>query len=171
MVYKLTTQMKTVASAVLIAIALLSATPASAQQENGTWRKTIIVATLDGTTMEYLIDQNTKVRIEKPNLVVETEGVVLNFELENMSQVRYGQRWVSAISQTTMDNGQPFKWDNETIFFDNLPKNTQIEVIAADGKQVMSRQLSGETQLSLDKLTNGVYLVKVNQTTYKIIKR
>jgi len=171
MVYKLTTQMKTVASAVLMAIALLSATPASAQQENGTWRKTIIVATLDGTTMEYLIDQNTKVRIEKPNLVVETEGVVLNFELENMSQVRYGQRWVSAISQTTMDNGQPFKWDNETIFFDNLPKNTQIEVIAADGKQVMSRQLSGETQLSLDKLTNGVYLVKVNQTTYKIIKR
>jgi hypothetical protein len=163
--------MKTVASAVLMAIALLSATPASAQQENGTWRKTIIVATLDGTTMEYLIDQNTKVRIEKPNLVVETEGVVLNFELENMSQVRYGQRWVSAISQTTMDNGQPFKWDNETIFFDNLPKNTQIEVIAADGKQVMSRQLSGETQLSLDKLTNGVYLVKVNQTTYKIIKR
>ena len=69
-----------------IAVLLLFALPANAQNENGVWRQTIIVTTLDGTTMEYLIDKETKVKLEKPNLVIETENVVLNYELENMTR-------------------------------------------------------------------------------------
>ena len=70
-----------------------------------------------------------------------------------------------------MVGNQPFKWKDETIFFDHLPENTLIEVLTVDGKLVMSRKCSGKDQLSLQSLVNGVYLVKLNQTTYKIFKR
>ena len=139
--------------------------------EDGVWRRTIIVSTLEGMTMEYLIDKNTKVKIEKPNLVIETEGVVLTYELESMNQVRYGRKFIPSGIHNVTDDNQPFIWDDETMMFDNLPNNTLVEVYSADGKQIVSRRCSGNAQLSLKTLTNGVYIVKIDQTTYKIMKR
>lgn len=143
-----------------------------AQSPGNVWCRTIIISTLDGATMEYLIDQHTKVRIEKPNLVIETEGVVLNYELDNMAQIRYGRQLVpSGMESNAVDNERPFKWENETMYFFHLPDNTLIEVFTTDGKQVMSQRCSGDAQLPLRSLQDGVYLVKINETTYKILKR
>ena len=155
----------------LMLILLFSTLSVNAQNENGVWRKTIIVTTLDGTTMEYFIDTNTKVKIEKPNLVIETDGVVLNYELEKMAQARYGRKFQPTGISNINAESQPFKLEDETIFFDHLPENTLIEVFTVDGKQVLSRRCSSNAQISLNTLIDGVYLVKVNQNTYKIIKR
>ena len=157
--------------AVLLAIMMFQTLPVLAQQEDGVWRRTIIITTLDGSTMEYFIDATTKVKVEKPNLIIETDGVVLNYELEKMGQVRYGKRFIPSSIEGVMADNQPFKWKDETIFFDHLPDNTLIEVLTVDGKLVMSRNYSGNAQLSLQSLVNGVYLVKLNKTTYKILKR
>ena len=155
-----------------IAVLLLFALPANAQNESGVWRQTIIVTTLDGTTMEYLIDKETKVKLEKPNLVIETENVVLNYELENMKQVRYGKKFVSTgINSATVENDQPFKLEDETLFFKDLPENSQIGIYTTDGKTVVSRQCSGEASLSLNSLPSGMYIVKINNESYKILKK
>lgn len=151
-------------------VVLFSTMSAKAQSEHGIWRKTIIVSTLDGTTMEYLIDTDTKVKVEKPNLVIETEGVVLFYELDKMAQVRYGKRLVPSGIESIGDD-QPFKWEDETLFFFHLSENTLIEVFTTDGKQVVSRRYSGDAQLPLRSLHDGVYLVKINNDTYKILKR
>lgn len=155
----------------LLLITLFSTLPANAQGGEAGWRKTIIVKTLDGTTMEYIIDTDTKVKIEKPNLVIETEGVEINYELEKMAQVRYGKKFISTGINNVAIDDQPFKFEDETIFFDNLSENTLIEMFTADGKQVLSRHCSGNAQLPLNSLTDGVYLVKINESTYKIVKR
>ena len=153
-----------------IAVLLLFALPANAQNENGVWRQTIIVTTLDGTTMEYLIDKDTKVKLEKPNLVIETENVVLNYELENMKQVRYGKKFVTTGIQNVQNN-QPFKLEDETLFFKDLPENSQVGIYTTDGKTVVSRQCSGEASLSLNSLPSGMYIVKINAESYKILKK
>ena len=158
--------------AVLLFASLFLTNAADAQSQDGVWRRTIVVATLDGTTMEYLIDQDTKVKVEKPNLIIETEGVVLYYDLDMMLQVRYGKRFVqSGVEPIIVDDNQPFKWEDETLFFFHLPEETLIEVFTTDGKQVVSRRCSGDAQLPLRSLHDGVYLVKLNQTTYKILKR
>ena len=154
-----------------IAVLLLFALPASAQNENGVWRQTIIVTTLDGTTMEYYLDNDTKVRIEKPNLVIETENVVLNYELENMKQVRYGKKFVTDGIHSATIGDNPFTLKDETLFFKDLAENTQIGIYTTDGKTVVSRQCSGDASLSLNSLTAGMYIVKINNESYKILKK
>ena len=154
-----------------IAVLLLFAMPANAQNENGEWRQTIIVTTLDGTTMEYFLDNDTKVKIEKPNLVIETENVVLNYELENMKQVRYGKKFVTDGIHSTNIEGNPFTLKDETLFFKDLAENTQIGIYTTDGKTIVSRQCSGDASLPLNNLTAGVYLVKINNESYKILKK
>ena len=51
---------------------------------------TMLVTTTDGTTTEYLIDNNTRMRIEKPNLVIETVGKTLTWNLERLARLSFG---------------------------------------------------------------------------------
>ena len=142
------------------------------EMEDGVWCPTIIVTTLDGATMEYLIDKNTKVKIAKPNLVIETDGLVLTYELESMSQVRYGRKLVTmGIPVVSVADDKPFKMENETLFLNGLAENTLVGVYNVEGKTVMSRRYSGNAQVSLNSLPSGVYFVKFNNETYKISKK
>lgn len=138
----------------------------------GTWHKTIIVQTRDNATMEYVIDKDTKVRIERPNLVIETEGMVLTYELENMSQVRYGKKFIpTGIGNLPSVSSAPFKHTDDILFFEKLKDNTLISILSADGKTMQSRRYSGNAQISLRELATGVYFVKLNDATYKILKK
>lgn len=161
---------KTMAALLLTIVGMLVATASHAQSDNGVWRKTIIVTTLDGATMEYLIDEDTKVRVEKPYFIVETEGVTLSYELEKMGQLRYGRRLITD-GFAELSSGQPFSFDNETIFFSHLPENSQIGVFTTEGKQVISQRCNNATRISLRALTPGAYIVKANNSSYKIVKR
>lgn len=156
--------------AILFIIGMLITTESYAQSDGSFWRKTIVVSTLDGTLMEYLIDRDTKIRLEKPYLIIETEGVNLSYELEKMGQLRYGQR---LITNTITDNSivQPFSFDNETLYFNQLPPNSIIEVFTIDGKLTSSLHCGGSAQVSLSALSSGAYIVKVNESTYKILKK
>ena len=165
----ITSHLKTMAAVLLTIGGMLFVTASHAQTDNRVWRKTIIVTTLDGATMEYLIDETTKVRVEKPYLVIETEGVVLNYELEWMGQLRYGRRLVDGLDEATTDT--PFSFDNETLYFDGLPESSLIGVFTTDGKQTLSRRCSGSASLSLRTLSPGAYIVKVNGETYKIVRK
>ncbi len=137
---------------------------------DGVWYKTIIVKTLDGTTMEYLMDRHTKVTIVKPNLVIETEGTVLKYELESMAQISYGKRFVPTGIKSAMSDGAPFKLADNSVKFNNLKLPTLVELFTLDGKLVISKTLSGNASFSIAQLPSGVYLLKMNNETYKILK-
>ena len=53
---------------------------------------TMLVTTTDGTTTEYLIDKNTRMRIEKPNLVIEAVGETLTWNLERLARLSFGTK-------------------------------------------------------------------------------
>ncbi len=81
---------------------------------------TIFITTRDGVTMEYLLDDNTRLSIEKPNLVIETDGKVLTYELENMARLRYGQRYVSA--GLSLDCASPLQEESVSTDVDERPQ-------------------------------------------------
>lgn len=166
---KITSKTKLMVFFLLFIGGILFTASAQAQNDGARLQRTIIVSTLDGTTMEYLIDKNTKVRVEKPNLVIETEGVTLSYELEKMGQLRYGRSIAEGISAATTDN--PFSFDNETLYFKQLPKNSLIEIYTIDGKRTTTRRCSGRASISLTTLSPGAYIVKVNVNSYKIVKK
>lgn len=140
--------------------------------DEGVWRKTIIVKTLDGATMEYLIDKDTKVRIVGRNLTIETEGMDLSYELESMSQIRYGKKLIpDAVHDIPIHNDRPYVWNNNNLYFSGLRENTLINIYSFDGKLIHSERFSGEAHVSFGNLPSGVYIVKMNNETYKILKK
>lgn len=140
--------------------------------QTGVWQRSLIVETRDGGTMEYLLDRRTKVRLEQPNLIIETEGTTLTYELDNLAQIRYGRKFITTgIHGEAIVNGQAFRMDDGVLFFDNLREGSLVEVYTVDGKAVMSRRCGGQAQLSLSQFPSGVFFVKVNGESYKILKK
>ena len=104
--------------------------------------------------------------------MIETDNVVLNYELENMKNLRYGKKFISdGIEDVIVENGQPFQYKDETLFFKDLPENSQVGIFTLDGKTVVNHQCSGEASLSLNSLPSGMYIVKINNESYKILKK
>ncbi len=62
-------------------------------------RTFLIVAKTDGNIDEYQIDENTKVKIAKPDLVIEINGQVLTYPLTEVSHLRYDERKVTVDSK------------------------------------------------------------------------
>ena len=128
---------------------------------------TILVTTIDGVIIEYLIDENTKLKIQKPHLVLETDGMVLTYPLEQIAQLRYGQQSVSNELGILQIPGLPTVG---TVFLHNLKKNTLAEVIAADGRVVMSASDGDSFKASIGNEPSGEYMIKADSLTIKIVK-
>ena len=56
-----------------------------------------------------------------------------------------------------------------SMSFSNLPGNSRIQVVAINGSVVADVTVSGNYALNLNGWTAGVYVVKVNGLSYKVI--
>ena len=118
---------------------------------------TILVSTTDGLTVEYLIDEHSKLRIEKPDLIIETDGMILNYSLENMSQLRYGQRQVSAKSIL-----QNFDIPSVgTVFVHGMKENSVVEVISANNAIMKHSNSDGIVMVSAAHLLVNTKLKQI----------
>ena len=64
----------------------------------------LLVSQTDGITREYLIDEKTRVKISKPNLVIQTDGQVLTYPLEDLKQLRYEEREINLNSKLATEH-------------------------------------------------------------------
>ena len=125
---------------------------------------TILVTTTDGSTSECLIDEHTRLRIMKPNLVIETNGMVMTYDLANMAQLCYGQRTVP------IDEPRNLSMPSAgTVYLSGLKENALTKVTAADGRVVMSRR-GDAAQVQLDNEPSGEYVIQADSQTIKIVK-
>ena len=135
---------------------------------SSTLHSTILITTTDNITVEYLIDENTKLKIVRPNLLIESEGQLMIYQLNDLKQLRYGQRMVSKSFTSLLNNeGDALG----TLFLNNLNENTTIDVVSNEGRVVLSNSGSDLDKISLSKEPPGEYLIKLNSQTIKIVKQ
>ena len=127
---------------------------------------TLLVTTTDGVTVEYLIDENTKLKIQKPDLIIETGGMVLNYSLEKMAHLRYGQREVS--SRSILQNFTiPRAGD---VYIHGSQDNNAAKVICANDTIIKEATNDGSIAVSLGSAPSGEYEIKAESQTIKVLK-
>ena len=133
--------------------------------------KMLVVTAMDGTTTKYLLDGMPQVRIEKPYLVISSGMASVSLPLENLQHMHYEKATdeATAIGDIKVFDEQG---GSERIDFSNLPADASVSIFTLDGKQLYSvRPGQGKNlSLPLGSLQSGIYLVKVNDVTYKIQK-
>ena len=133
--------------------------------------KMLVVTAMDGTQTKYLLEGTPQVRIEKPYLMVSNGKASIGLLLENLQNMHYEKATEEA---TAIEEIKVFdeKGSHERIDFSNLPAGANVSIYTLDGKQLYSvRPGQGKNlSLPLGSLQSGIYLVKVNDVTYKIQK-
>lgn len=119
----------------------------------------------DGSIMEVVLVSNLKISFSETELVANGTNVELTVPRESIVKL------VHTPNQADIDvvtSGEEMTLRGNTLSFDSLPVGTVIDIYSAAGVKVRSLKAEGETVIELDGLTTGVYIVRVNNMSYKI---
>lgn len=138
-------------------------------QENS---NNLIVWSKDGTKVTYALMENPKVRFTESDLIISTNNIEVNYSLENIARFTYELKENTAVRNLKNDEVS-FKMNGELLLFSSLKANSTVSIYSLNGTLVFNKTVksAGDYSYPLSGLNTGVYFVKVNSLTYKIVKR
>ena len=152
--------MKKIALSLWVALCCMTAHAA-----NG---KSLFVSFNDGSKIEFALSTLPEVTFGNDKMTVRTTATTASYELWKVSTFTYGET-STGIQHTEAD--KTFAWEGDRIIVDG--KANKVSIFALDGKAVsISPITSGDkTIISLEGLTKGVYIIKINNKSIKIARQ
>jgi len=145
------------------------------EKDNGNPYKLLLLKK-DGSLTEYMVDKRPKMTIKGLYLHVESEGEELLFNYSEVSSIKFEKMpEPTSIDMLTIDNlsSNNLKWNGAILVLSHLPAGLPVQVFSIDGKQIASLETdaNGTCRFNTFGLATGVYILKYNNTTCKILKR
>ena len=137
-------------------------------------QNTLIVLTKNNVMHQFVLADKPKVTFEGNQLKVTCEkaSASASFNLSDIIRFTYEGKDAAGIDELTVDPAE-ISMEGGTLVISQMKANSTVNVYSMDGKLV--RQLkphrSGTYRLNLSELPSGLYIVKADNTTYKITKR
>lgn len=157
--------MKSILLSVLLSCLTLSALAKEAKSH-------LVIWVMDGSKVAYALNEKPKVTFSDSEMVITANGMEVNYPLDNLARFSY-----ESDTDTTVRNLKTgrvaFRLEGESLLFPGLEANSSVSIHDLNGMQVFKKTVrtTGEYYFSLSDLNSGVYIITVNSTTYKIIKR
>lgn len=153
----------------LLVLMLLTSVLSLAQENTLT---SLVVLMKDGTTSTFELATKPLVTFDASNLKIQGEGTDATIALSEI--VRYWFKTCDASGITEKDTDQSsIDYREGVLVLSSVKAGTKAEVFATDGRLVkaLTTNHDGTFRLSLSQLPTGVYIVKVNCHTLKVMKR
>lgn len=133
---------------------------------------TLVVWAKDGSSTICALKDLPIVSFTETDLLISSQSAEYIFPLENMSRLSYNYDESSEIYDIKNEE-KNIKINNNTIIFPSLKANNTISLFTANGTEIFKKLVSknGSYSFSIDDLKPGVYLIKVNKSSYKIMKK
>ena len=150
--------MKKIVLSLLVALSCISAKAADG--------KSLFVSFNDGSKIEFALSTLPEVTFGNDKMTVTSTATTASYELRKVSTFTYGT--TTGIKQ--VENNK-FAFEGDRIIVDGT--HNQVSAFALDGKAVsLSSIITGDkTIISLDSLTHGVYIIKINNKSIKIARQ
>lgn len=129
--------------------------------------KSLFVSFNDGSKIEFALSTLPEVTFGDDKMTVETTSTTASYELWKVSTFTYGT--TTDIKQVSQDTR--FAWEGDRIIVDG--KANKVSIYALDGKTVSISPIinNDKTIISLEGLTKGVYIIKINNKSIKITRQ
>ena len=125
-----------------------------------------------GEKVYYDLAENPRTTFEEGNIVITTSGLSITYPREKVLRYTYEIQSTGVESDETFAPVRVSQQGNDLIF-DNLQESTLIQIFTTDGKLMVTQKVADNhsVKISLATYPVGIYLVKVNDATYKMMKR
>lgn len=130
---------------------------------------TLLITTKNHEETRINLKEKPKINFSGSEMVVSTQITDLSFPVDNLKDMSYVQEemGIKSISDSRI------LIDDYTIYIMNNGNRNDIGIYGLDGK-VISFPISQEVEgykIDISKFVPGIYIVKVNNTTFKIMKK
>ena len=137
-------------------------------------QNTLIVLTKNNVMHQFVLADKPKVTFEGNQLKVTCEkaSASASFNLSDIIRFTYEGKDAAGIDELTVDPAE-ISMEGGTLVISQMKANSTVNVYSMDGKLVrqLTAQRAGTYRLSLSSFPAGVYLVKADNTTFKITKQ
>lgn len=135
----------------------------------------IMVWAKDGVKVAYSLSENVKFSFKEGNLVINTDHVEISYPLSQMERISYEYVEIdTSVKNLSLQNSSvPFNFNSNCLLFPTSPNNRTIAVYDNSGMLLLKEQVAKNdcARISLVSFSQGIYLVKVDNVTYKILKK
>jgi DNA-binding beta-propeller fold protein YncE len=135
-------------------------------------RKFLVVETKDHVQTTYMLADKTQVLFAGDNLRVVSRKVDVIYKLSDILRFTYETRSVTGVNERRSEPAQ-LEYKDDQLVISGIKAGASVGVYSLDGKLVkqLTAHRTGTYRLSLASLPQGVYIVKADNITYKIMKR
>lgn len=129
--------------------------------------KSLFVSFNDGSRIEFALSTLPEVTFGNDKMTVTSTATTASYELWKVSTFTYGT--TTGIKQ--VENNNKFAFEGDRIIVDGT--NNKVSAFALDGKAIKLSPItaSDKTIINLSELTNGVYIIKINNKSLKVARQ
>lgn len=132
-------------------------------------RTHLVVWGKDGTQVAYALSEEPVITFSDSLMLIRTTQLEISYPLDQMAKLNYDTRDNMSVRDISTDEAR-FLFNEESLLFLNLTPNSHVGLYTVSGHAIFSRTIDsyGEYAFPISQLPYGVYVVQVNNLTYKI---
>lgn len=130
--------------------------------------KSLFVTFNDGQKVEFALATTPEVSFANDQITIKTTKTTASYDLWKVTSFTYAST-TTGIQQ--VEESTPFAMEGDHIIIDGV--NNKISTFALDGKAVKLTPITtgNKTFVNLNELTQGVYIIKINNKSIKIARQ
>lgn len=127
----------------------------------------------EGKQVSFSLLEEPVVSFTDEKTYVETGFDIFEFQNNLITKITYEAVDIPACYNLVPDDNRLITFDGEYIIFDGLKTNDIICLCSINGKFIYKTTIKNEGpyKFAANNLQSGTYLVKINNTSYKFLKR
>lgn len=133
--------------------------------------KLLVVWLKNGEKVYYNLEERPKTTFSGGKVVITTSKLEVNYPLEQLLRYTY-ENVSSEVAINSTDNIR-ISQDGNVLTLENLKSKTSVLLFSMDGKLLETHQAqSGHPlSISLDAYPIGIYIIKANGVSYKMMRK
>ncbi len=133
----------------------------------------LVIKSKTGSDITLALKNKPKIIFKEGNLEVWGEQLLFSFEMDKLAGYTYVGVEDSSIKNIEDDRISSFEMDGDMLIFPSLKEGDAISLYSVNGTIVFNRKVEtpGRYSFPISHLDKGVYLIKVNGISYKIVKK
>ncbi len=130
----------------------------------------LVIWMRSGERVVYALEEEPVTKFIGTDLVLSTRNLTVNYPLSALQRYTYELN-ATSVAGVDADRRVVVSKDGDVLSFSNLASGTDVSVYSSAGSLLTSIKAGGRTVVSLGDYPAGVYVIKVKDVTYKLMKR
>lgn len=151
--------------AIVAICCILTVTTGSAQV------KYLIVNRTDGSQVSFALADDPRVQNSATELIVSSASTTITVPFSELKNYTFSDTETTEVVSVKTDPTHFI--DGESIIFTGLKANEDITIYSLEGRQMSRWQAnaSGQANVDISQLGQGIYIVKTSSSSFKFIKK